>query len=262
MGKFSGYLFCSDIDGTIVGQDGKISSENEEAIRYFQENGGLFTLATGRWFDYIHKFKPGFTPNTHVICLNGTVLCHKDTGDIIVSRPFHKTDATADNIKRILTEFPEICAIDVFLDSGNDGMSISAEELLATDMAELRKIAEEQTIYKMLLIHSTIDTSRVDSMNEKFGDKYVFGRSWPEGTEVVSYDSGKGAMIDILREMADTHIHTTIAVGDYENDIQMVKHADIGYAVLNAADALKKVADKITVHHNDSAIAKIIADLD
>ena len=41
----------------------------------------------------------------------------------------------------------------------------------------------------------------------------------------------------------------------------MIRDADIGYAVENAADSLKAVADRITVSARDGAIAKIIDDL-
>ena len=48
MKKFDGILFCTDLDGTLLESDHKISKENIEAIRYFQSEGGLFTFLTGR----------------------------------------------------------------------------------------------------------------------------------------------------------------------------------------------------------------------
>ena len=50
MGKFDGYLICSDFDGTIYA-DGKISQENIDAIEYFQSKGGYFTFASGRNYE-------------------------------------------------------------------------------------------------------------------------------------------------------------------------------------------------------------------
>ena len=54
---------------------------------------------------------------------------------------------------------------------------------------------------------------------------------------------------------------TLICVGDYENDIPMIKEADIGYAVANACEPLKKAADRITKESAGKAIAEIIYSL-
>ena len=54
----------------------------------------------------------------------------------------------------------------------------------------------------------------------------------------------------------------TIAVGDNENDISMIKEAKIGIAVGNALDIVKESADLVTVTNDENAIAEIIYDLD
>ena len=46
MGIFSGYIIVSDMDGTLLNSKGKLSDENINAIKYFVNNGGKFTLAT------------------------------------------------------------------------------------------------------------------------------------------------------------------------------------------------------------------------
>ena len=48
MGKFSGVLICTDLDGTLYRNDKTISQENREAIDYFKREGGFFTAVGGR----------------------------------------------------------------------------------------------------------------------------------------------------------------------------------------------------------------------
>ena len=43
MNKFKGYLICTDCDGTLTDNEGKVSDANAEAIKYFEEEG-----------DYLH----------------------------------------------------------------------------------------------------------------------------------------------------------------------------------------------------------------
>ena len=74
MNKFKGYLILSDIDGTITNDRGEFSEENARAIRYFQSEGGLVTVSSGRYPRYIEKYAARFVPNTYVIGINGTVM--------------------------------------------------------------------------------------------------------------------------------------------------------------------------------------------
>ena len=54
MKKFEGMLLITDFDGTLACH-GTISEENCSAIRYFQENGGLFTFSSGRQLGWVEK---------------------------------------------------------------------------------------------------------------------------------------------------------------------------------------------------------------
>ena len=47
MGIFSGCLFACDIDGTLM-SSGKINPRNIEKIEFFMNEGGYFSLSTGR----------------------------------------------------------------------------------------------------------------------------------------------------------------------------------------------------------------------
>ena len=83
-----------------------------------------------------------------------------------------------------------------------------------------------------------------------------YSRSWYIGVEIIPEDSGKGVCVKKLKELTNSKL--LICVGDFENDIEMIKAADIGYAVENAVDSVKQIADRITVSNTESAIAEII----
>ena len=50
MGRYDGYLILADYDGTLADRSGRVSPENVEAIRAFQQQGGFFTIASGRFY--------------------------------------------------------------------------------------------------------------------------------------------------------------------------------------------------------------------
>ena len=97
-----------------------------------------------------------------------------------------------------------------------------------------------------------------DEMLARFGDRYEFNRSWGEGLEVIPRGSGKGACLTWIRKYLGDRVHTTIGVGDYENDLTLIRDADIGCAVGNAIDECKQAADRVIVPNTEHAIAAII----
>ena len=259
MNKFKGYLILSDIDGTITNNRGEITEENAQAIRYFQSEGGLVTVSSGRYPDFIDQYADRFVPNTYVIGINGTVLFDPVTRKPLVSKPID--DAVIDILHAIIRDRDEVFRITA---SAHDReIHIPREDFDRIDevLASLGK-----PWHRFIIVQKAENTSSVLAyLKDLCGDRYNLDRSWSEGIEIHSPDSGKGELLSdmlALLDAAGTAIHTTVCVGDYENDISMLRHADIAYAVENAIDEVKAEADRITVHHNDHALAKIISDLE
>ena len=80
--------------------------------------------------------------------------------------------------------------------------------------------------------------------------------------EILPKGASKGNALCRMAELLGIDVNKTIAVGDYNNDISMLKTAKLGFAVANAVDEAKAAADHITVSNDESAIAVIIDQLD
>ena len=74
MKLFEGTLILTDLDGTYLFDDHHISKENRDAARYFMDNGGLFTVATGRSKAGMEHFFPELEINAPAILYNGSVI--------------------------------------------------------------------------------------------------------------------------------------------------------------------------------------------
>lgn len=248
MTSYQGYLLLSDIDGTLTARGGEVSDENLDAIRRYQAGGGLFSLATGRLPSYIDKFP--FRSNGPVMTINGTLLCAPD-GEPLIRMPMEED--FSDVILYILAKYPGV-------------REIRRHELSAMRQWNRAEPCEDPAIllagmpaYKFVIVSDTEEDALVlmRDMLCRYGDRYEFDRSWPVGLEMHRKGSGKGACIRLMREMLPG-VHTVIAVGDYENDISMLREADIGCAVANALPSVKAAADRVIVSNADHAIAYII----
>lgn len=259
MNKFKGYLILSDIDGTLTNDRGQISAENAAAIRYFQEEGGLITVASGRYPWYIAKYSDTFNPNTYVVGINGTMLYDPVKKVPVITKVFE------DDFLTVLHEFLDLCPqVRYILVSGHkEEFTVHREDFPRLD--EILADLEKPWCRIILCQHPDNGEKTREALVPRYGDRYNFDFSWSEGLEIHPKGSGKG---DLLREMLPilaeegNPIRTTICAGDYENDLSMLEAVDIGYAVANAIPSVKATAKRITVSNNDSAIAKIIADIE
>ncbi|MBP5270760.1 MAG: HAD hydrolase family protein, partial [Clostridia bacterium] len=103
-GIFDGILLLTDFDGTIA-ERAVISDKNRLAVEYFISEGGLFSLATGRFPDVLGL--EGFTvkPNTYCVMLNGALLWAPGAG-VVDRRPLDTADAR-EFTEALLAECPE-----------------------------------------------------------------------------------------------------------------------------------------------------------
>lgn len=256
MGKYEGYLIATDFDGTFAGPGAVISRENLLAVRHFQENGGLFTIASGRVPSFLAGYQQEIQANAPLICTNGSVICRPDSLQLLHCMSFGE-------------EFGELAdflygnpLVDELLISGPD-VNWPRLHPRRVPRAEARYEALPGPFCRVLCQQTPEETLALKSeLIERFGARFVYGRSWSEGLEITAGGSGKGACLRWIREyLGSDRVHTTIGVGDYENDLTLIRDADIGYAVGNAIDECKQVADRVTVPYTRHALAAIIEEI-
>lgn len=69
---FSDILMTVDFDRTMTDMDGSIPQRNVEAIRYFMEHGGTFTVNTGRSYVSFLPFLDKVPVNAPLLLMNGS----------------------------------------------------------------------------------------------------------------------------------------------------------------------------------------------
>ncbi|MBO5270663.1 MAG: HAD family phosphatase [Clostridia bacterium] len=261
MGKFDGYLICSDFDGTMAHQ-AKVSRETCDAIAYFQSEGGVFCPCSGRETSFFHEYEDFFRPNDYVIGHNGSAIVR------------YGADGKEDELL-YLGETPigdaKEFVRDMLAMKGVRRISVIWFDhygCLFTEIGKRFEDAVEITVddidtppQKILVVHDGTNIDAIRSFAEnKYSDRFSLGSSWVYGYEGQALGTSKGDSALRVKEMAGAH--TLICVGDYANDIPMLRVADISYAVGDAIDEVKAAAQRITVPCTEHAIPHIIADIE
>ena len=250
MGKFDGFLIHSDLDGTFaVGKN--IFKENIDAIKYFTENGGKFAFCTGRPTGYLRDINMLDIINAPVCILNGAVVYDYSTEKVLFEK---RLEFTVMEFINSITEFSEKvttvrCYYNHFGVSflGKFSDKIPEEELGIFPIKTVCYFDNGQDADEFRALVSNLPL---------FKDTLVT-KSSPVLVEFNNINATKGTALQFSKNYLG-NIHTSVGIGDYDNDIELLKGADFKVAVANAIPKLKELADVIVKPVQELALADLI----
>lgn len=252
-------IIVSDLDGTIVPISGKVSKKNLDAINRFRSFGGTFTIATGRSPTSAKDFISLLEINGAYICNNGTQIydSNKMKGVWHSQLPKSYKSAAIDIIEHfntvgleLITDQDETYVVktnDMFDGEGNRRYKYCT---LDTAPKTLCKAAFWDKKENILQVEEYITSC-------EYGD-LEFVKSGDEWFEIMEVGVNKGFPLKQLTECYDKTIEGCFAIGDFYNDLGMIKKAGIGVAVENAAEEVKREADFVVTSCENDGIADLI----
>ncbi|HHT97394.1 MAG TPA: HAD family hydrolase [Clostridiales bacterium] len=261
--KYKNIVLLSDLDGTLLQDDKRLSQENIDAINYFISQGGKFGVATGRNHHNALEFIQEVSTNIPSIFCNGGVVYDINSENLIKYNTIEPKSIVG-FLKHIIKELPYIMIMVYTADYAYTVSNKKNVNQLILDQHEpyefkpVEDILEKAWI-KILFCGREDELKTIETEAKKFDlSKHVaFVNSGDIYFEFVPNNISKGTMLNELREMIGKD-HKYYAVGDYYNDLEMIEQADTGIAVDNAVDDVKEASDYISTNNNDSAIADVI----
>lgn len=244
-----------DVDGTILSHaTNSIPSSTIQALDLLKDQGILRVLCTGRHMKELKQLELSYMDFDAYILLNGQlILDHKQ--DLIYGNPVSDLTPfqTVFDEKKIPIQILE--KEDFYINFVNENV-IRAQNAIHTPVPDIQECLNEP-IYQGILF---IDSSQEEDMKLLFKD-YELTRWNPFAVDVISKNMNKGKAIDKFLEIFSIPKEDSMAFGDGENDIDMLKHVQIGVAMGNACDALKEIADYITTDIDDHGIYNALKQL-
>lgn len=265
MGKFSGMMIASDIDGTILPYKGKISDRNIKAIRYFEENGGVFTLVTGRSIAAAKYIAEEIGICVPMVVDNGSLIYDSKTDEIL-----SKTDlpaAASDILISVLKKFPQASAQtyrdkDFFIHNLNVHILNHVTDVERTSLDESLVISAEEspTPWQKVLVACDEDVaSQVYEYAITLPHEGInIVRSSKHYVELVPKNSTKGEGTLKLAQMLGIDRENLFTAGDYLNDRELIAVGGKSFAPDDAHEEIKANADFVVGPCHDGVIADII----
>lgn len=246
MALFSDILLTVDYDRTLTAPDSSIPERNVEAIRYFIDNGGAFTVNTGRSLPMSRAFTDRVPVNAPLLLYNGAFAYDLATKETIFCHPIPLDPA--ETIRRLLEMYPDMTVEvqgvdyhyrfreepfwDAFTASNRCPYATAAPE---DDLGPFLKFVVFDRLRKPTvddLFQSTPeDVARLDGVyrqiQECFGDVAQPVRSGPRLVDVQVKGVSKGRSARELQARLGRKV--LVCVGDAENDLSMLHEADYAY---------------------------------
>lgn len=264
MNSYEKYILISDLDGTLINSKQEVSRENREAVKYFIDNGGVFSIATGRNTQNIRPYIKGLEINGPCILYNGSAVY--DFGrEKFFNTEYLENKLVIDYIEYCMDRFNGM-VVEIF--TPDKMYIVTPEENVDPfvlrenqefELADIKEVFKKNWI-KVMLSDSHQNLLEAEKTLKAYGLEEQVGSVFSHEYyfEILKKDISKGAALKYIRQMEEYKDRSIVAVGDFDNDIEMIKGADVGIAVDNARENLKLAADKITVSNDHNAIHNII----
>ncbi len=263
MGKFDGKLLVSDMDSTLLNDDHKVTDENFNAIRYFISEGGRFSVASGRMLEAVRVYLDRIQINAPAILHNGAKIYSFDSETVLYEKTIEEERKVA--YKRVYETQLQF-GLEVYSKERIYVLRdcFETKRLKATPYDVTYSMPDEiwgEPWTKALIIGTA---EELDKFEPIFKTQYDDGYSVRSGKfylDIVANGVSKGRGVKMIADTLGIKKDNIYTVGDNMNDLEMIEFAGHGFAVKNAVDKLKSVADKVIPSNNDSAIAYVINNL-
>jgi Cof subfamily protein (haloacid dehalogenase superfamily) len=256
-------LLLSDMDGTLLNSQKKISDRDRSAIEKFIRLGGKFTVATGRTIQSFEAYRSMIELKMPLIMYNGAMIYDYNSDGILYTHPL--PDEAKDIAIEILSLMPQIGGEVLKTDGtyvfrNNDYQKLHTKICgIVPNYAELDKIADGGWL-KVLFAMSPEDIAHMDILlKQKKYDSVSFVKSSEIFYEMLPKGITKGSALEDYRKLPGMEDFTFAAIGDFDNDLEMIKAADLGAVPSNAEESVKAAADLVLENSNDTgAVAELI----
>ncbi|EFR86518.1 HAD phosphatase superfamily protein [Listeria marthii FSL S4-120] len=268
-----------DIDGTLLNDDKKISTETKKALITAQQNGVKLILASGRPTTGMHLYAEQLEMEKYhglLVSYNGAKVVDCQTKEELFNQALTVAEGKAVlehmknfEVKVMIDKDDYMYVNDVFdcyvpykgeeiniiqYESRGCNFKLCEKDDLAAFLDyRISKILTAGDPAYMQENYQAMMAPFKDSLNCVFTADFYF--------EFTAQGIDKAKALDTVLTPMGISPENIIAFGDGHNDITMVEYAGTGIAMSNAVPELKAAASSITLSNNEDGIAHVLNSL-
>ncbi len=268
-------VYVSDLDGTLLGPDARLSSFSRSVLERLIEAGVPVTVASARGIVSMQEILGDLPLRLPVVCFNGAFVSDLRTGQHLEVFDLGDTAAEAWALARSLDLDPIVSTTDGTRDDGvyvrsshNPGVAAYVADRVRARDPRLRLVEDPGRALRHRVTCLTVIDRRerlvpwYQALEETLGERirpHLFDDLYTEGWAWVTVHAGEATKDRAVRSVlqsAGLSNHRLVAFGDQDNDLPLLRAADHAVATANASAAVLATADETIGHHGDDAVAR------
>jgi Cof subfamily protein (haloacid dehalogenase superfamily) len=277
-------LIASDMDGTLLNSEHKISKENIEAIKKAEKMGVKFAISTGRMYEDVKPLLDENNLRCQCIVLNGGEYIDED-GNILEGIYIGKNEAR-EIINMIIKE--KIVA-EMYTSDGLYSVNTKEEALIQvayrirvfdpdTTLEDAIELAKSHSHYvnlkyvqdideflnsnikigKFVAFYNDVETTKKVKKKLESIKGLVIASTFSKNIEINNKEAQKGLILAKVAEKMWIKREEVMVLGDSFNDYSMFTEFTESYAMGNAISEIKETAKYITDTNDNNGVAKAI----
>lgn len=264
-------LYISDLDGTLLQPNERLSTFGCQTLNQLVASGMLFSYATARSYHTARKCTAGLDAKIPLIVYNGTLIVDNQTGEILTENIFSSRQAA--DIYALLKQ----CGIHPIVYSLIDGVEKFSYDQTAVPLPTRNFLDQRRgdgrdhpltgdehlldgKVYYFSCIDETARLLTADRLiREQFGEicNQVCQKDIYSGDQWLEIMPAAASKANAARQLKNiTGVDRLVAFGDGKNDLPLFEAADECYAVANAHPLLKSAATGIIGSNTDDGVVK------
>jgi len=262
-------LYLSDLDGTLLGPDQRLSRRTSEVVTRFVRSGGRFSYATARSLVTAEKVTTGLPLDLPAIVYNGVFIVRAAPRQILHSCGFSATEAQY--VRETLTELGIRPIVYSLIDGIEKfsfdplGASTGMRSFLDSrrDDVRRRRVDDLDALYEgdFFYVSCIGDGSELEPVRDRFAVDPRFsciyqqdiysGAPW---CELMPAGASKATAALRLKDLLGCD--RLVSFGDGANDLALFAVSDECYAVENAVPELRAIATGVIGSNADDGVAR------
>ena len=258
-------LVASDIDGTILGHDGRISDRTVRAFHACRSAGVELVFVTGRPPRWLHPLEEQLGHTGTVICSNGAVVWDLEEDKVVSAQTMAIDDIF--EIRRIIKNlrptalFAAETLTGFHLEPGfiENGSSELLSEFTPAPLASTLT-AEDAVVKFLAIVREGTADEFLAQVSPAVGNLASVTHSAPTVAMLELAVPGINKAVTLAEYAASLGIDASdvVAFGDMPNDIEMLRWAGQGYAMASGHPEAIRAAGQQAPHFDDDGVAQIL----